>query len=88
MPKCKQCGKEFKRERDTKAFCRATCRSLYRYHKNKIGAEVEKEKKDSVQIETVSVQREPEQAKDSVVSVQEEYYNEEDICSDEFNPEF
>ena len=35
MPQCKQCKKEFTRERDTKKFCSATCRSLYRYHKNK-----------------------------------------------------
>ena len=66
MPTCKQCGKEFNRQRDTKSFCGATCRSLFRYYKAK-------KNKDSVQEDTVqdvppvdSVQESPKQAKDSV----------------------
>jgi hypothetical protein len=66
MPQCKQCGQEFTRDRDTKSFCRATCRSLYRYHKNK-GNKVTVQK-DSVQKENpvVSVQEKPVKAKVSV----------------------
>ena len=77
MPKCKQCGQEFNRDRDTKSFCRATCRSLYRYHKNK-GSKVTVQK-NTVQKENpvVSVQESPKQAKDSVTKwdrIMEEQY--------------
>lgn len=79
MPQCKQCGKEFNRDRDTKQFCRATCRSLWRYHNSKSSD-------DSVQIsvqkETVSVQKE-------AVSVQElsklEIPEETDIAEEELS---
>ena len=56
MPICEYCGHEFNRDRDTKRFCKATCRSLFRYHKKgKV-----RDEKVIVQKEPVSVQEEDE----------------------------
>ena len=56
MPICEYCGQEFNRDRDTKRFCKATCRSLFRYHKKgKV-----RDEKVIVQKEPVSVQEEDE----------------------------
>lgn len=60
MPLCAHCGQEFNRTRDTKRFCRATCRSLFRYHKKG------KVKDEKVIVQDISVQKE-----NPVVSVQE-----------------
>ena len=60
MPICDYCGQEFNRDRDTKRFCKATCRSLFRYHKK---GKIKDEKvsvQSTVQKEIVSVQ-EPEE---------------------------
>ena len=65
MPICKQCGQEFIRERDTKSFCRATCRSLYRYHKNR----KVKDGKVSVQDKIITVQQNPVSVQEDVITL-------------------
>jgi ferredoxin len=62
MPVCEYCGLEFNRDRDTKRFCKATCRSLFRYHKKgKV-----KDEKISVQEKPVSVQEEDDSVTDEL----------------------
>ncbi len=81
MPKCKYCGKEFTRDRDTKCFCKATCRSLYRYHKLQNWDISVQPKKDSVQENLISVQEKP-------LSVQELTYDDKSHTrAENWNPE-